>query len=181
MLTLTNPNIQLATIQDAKQLETLLNTAYRGETAKLGWTHEADLIAGDVRANEAMIMENFNANDSVFLKYLNSKNEIIGCVNLKKVEEKLYLGMFSVHPIQQGNGIGNHLLLAAEEYATHVGSNTIYMTVISLRNELINWYKTKGYKETGERQPFVEDAVTGTHLQQLEFMVLEKIILLQVP
>ena len=176
MPTFTNPNIHLATIEDAKQLETLLNTAYRGETAKLGWTHEADLIAGNVRVNEAMVLENLNTNNAVFLKYVNDNADIIGCVNLKQNEQKKYLGMFSVHPTQQGSGIGKQLLLAAEEYASHVGSNTIYMTVISLRTELINWYKAKGYNETGERQPFVEDAVTGSHLQKLEFMVLEKIL-----
>jgi ribosomal protein S18 acetylase RimI-like enzyme len=88
----------------------------------------------------------------------------------------LYLGMFSVQPTQQGSGVGKQLLLAAEEYATYLGISTIYMTVISLRTELINWYKTKGYKETGEKQPFVEDAVTGTHLQKLEFIVLQKML-----
>jgi GNAT superfamily N-acetyltransferase len=176
MPTFINPKIDIATIQDAKQLEILLNTAYRGETAKLGWTHEADLIAGNVRVNEAMIMENLNANNAVFLKYVDDKAEIIGCVNLKQNEGKLYLGMFSVQPTQQGSGIGKQLLLAAEEYAACIGSNTIYMTVISKRIELINWYKTKGYKETGEKQPFVEDAVTGRHLQKLEFIVLEKVL-----
>jgi N-acetylglutamate synthase-like GNAT family acetyltransferase len=176
MPTFTNPNILLATIQDAKKLENLLNTAYRGETAKLGWTHEADLIAGNVRVNEAMIIESINTNNAVFLKYVNAKAEIIGCVNLKQNEKKLYLGMFAVHPTQQASGIGKQLLFAAEEYASHIGINTIYMTVISKRIELINWYKTKGYKETGERQQFVEDAVTGAHLQQLEFIVLEKVL-----
>jgi ribosomal protein S18 acetylase RimI-like enzyme len=176
MLTFTNPNIFPATLQDAKQLETLLNTSYRGETAKLGWTHEADLIAGNVRVNEAMIMENLNTNNAVFLKYVNDKAEIIGCVNLKQNEDKLYLGMFGVHPTQQGSGIGKQLLLAAEEYAKYLGVNVIYMTVISLRTELIDWYKTKGYKETGERLPFVEDEITGVHLQHLEFIVLEKML-----
>jgi N-acetylglutamate synthase-like GNAT family acetyltransferase len=176
MLTYSNPHISLATIQDAKQLETLLNTAYRGETAKLGWTHEADLIAGNVRVNEAMVLGNLNTNNAVFLICVNDKGEIIGCVNLKQNEQKLYLGMFAVHPTQQGSGIGKQFLLAAEEYATYLGINTIYMTVISKRVELINWYKTKGYKETGERQPFEEDAVTGAHLQELEFMVLEKVL-----
>lgn len=174
MPTFSNLNLSLATPQDAKQLETLLNTAYRGETAKLGWTHEADLIAGNVRVNEAMVLENLNANNAVFLKYENNNAEIIGCVNLKQDENKLYLGMFAVHPTQQGSGVGKKLLLASEEYATHLGINTIYMTVISLRTELINWYKTKGYKETGEKEPFIEDAVTGIHLQELEFIMLEK-------
>jgi N-acetylglutamate synthase-like GNAT family acetyltransferase len=176
MLTYSNPHISLATMQDAKHLETLLNTAYRGETAKLGWTHEADLIAGNVRVNETMVLESLNTNNAEFLKYVNDNAEIIGCVNLRQNENKLYLGMFAVHPTQQGSGVGKQLLLAAEEYASHVGINAIYMTVISLRIELINWYKTKGYKETGEKEPFVEDAITGTHLKELEFMVLEKVL-----
>jgi hypothetical protein len=48
------------------------------------------------------------------------------------------------------------------------------MMVISARVELIDWYKRQGYKDTGERKPFIEDDLTGKHLQQLEFMVLEK-------
>jgi GNAT superfamily N-acetyltransferase len=176
MFIFTNLNIYLAIIADAKQIEILINTAYRSETAKLGWTHEADLIAGNVRVNDAMVLENLNAKDSVFLKYINEQNEIIGCVNLKQNENKLYLGMFSVQPMLQGNGVGKKLLLAAEEYAVHVGSNSIYMTVISLRTELIHWYKSKGYKETGEMQAFVEDAITGNHLQKLGFITLEKLL-----
>jgi ribosomal protein S18 acetylase RimI-like enzyme len=176
MISFTNPNISLASKQDVKQLETLINNAYRGETAKLGWTHEANLIAGNVRVNETMIMETFNSNNAVCLKYINGNKEIIGCVNLKRIVQKLYLGMFSVHPTQQGSGIGKQLLLAAEEYAAFIDSSTIYMTVISKRMELIDWYKSKGYIETGEKEPFIEDAVTGKHLQQLEFIVLEKVL-----
>jgi hypothetical protein len=48
--------------------------------------------------------------------------------------------------------------------------------VITVREELVNWYKRHGYVDTGERKPFEEDGVTGKHLQQLEFMVLEKSI-----
>jgi ribosomal protein S18 acetylase RimI-like enzyme len=48
------------------------------------------------------------------------------------------------------------------------------MTVISVRTELIAWYKRHGYQETGEIQPFIEDAISGKHLQPLEFLFLEK-------
>jgi hypothetical protein len=48
------------------------------------------------------------------------------------------------------------------------------MSVISVRKELIDWYKRHGYAETGERKPFVEDDLTGKHLQKLEFLILEK-------
>ena len=82
--------------------------------------------------------------------------------------------MFSVSPKSQRFGIGKQLLKAAEEYARHLQCRVIYMTVIIAREELINWYKRYGYKDTGERKPFAEDGLTGKHLQPLEFMVLEK-------
>jgi hypothetical protein len=47
---------------------------------------------------------------------------------------------------------------------------------MSVRSELIDWYKRRGYRDTGERKPFIEDSLTGKHLQPLEFMVMEKII-----
>ena len=48
------------------------------------------------------------------------------------------------------------------------------MTVISLRYELIEWYKRFGYIDTGERKAFKEDGKSGRHLQPLKFMVMEK-------
>ena len=50
------------------------------------------------------------------------------------------------------------------------------MSVISVRTELINWYKRYGYTDTGERKPFTEDGISGKHLKKLEFMILEKLI-----
>lgn len=170
-----NPNISIATKEDVLPLQVLLNKAYRGEESKKGWTTEANLIAGDVRTTEASVLEVLQKAGSVFVKY-NQNNELIGCVNLQLQENKLYLGMFSVLPTLQGGGIGKQLLFAAEEYAKSIHCNTIYMTVISVRTELINWYKKYGYAETGETIPFDEDGETGKHLQTLEFLVLEKML-----
>jgi len=100
----------------------------------------------------------------------------MGCVNLQQHDDKVYLGMLSVSPQLQGAGIGKKLLKAAEEYTLQVNGKAVYMTVISVRTELINWYERYGYKDTGERKPFTEDGVSGTHLQPLEFMVMEKLI-----
>ena len=82
--------------------------------------------------------------------------------------------MFSVSPQLQGGGIGKKLLQAAEEYGRHLQMKAIYMSVISRRTELINWYMRHGYADTGERKPFIEDGITGKHLKPLEFMILEK-------
>jgi len=169
-----NTAIAVATLNDIPSLLVLLNSAYRGETSKQGWTTEAHLIAGNVRTDKNNLTEIINQPGSIMLKYTSASEEIIGCVNLQQHNNKIYLGMFSVSPHLQGGGIGKQLLFSAEEYARHNHSNSIYMTVISVRSELIEWYKRNGYVDTGERKDFKEDGLTGKHLQALEFMVLEK-------
>jgi ribosomal protein S18 acetylase RimI-like enzyme len=174
MISFTNTNIQIAELKDATALTILLNSAYRGESSKKGWTTEAHLIAGDVRTNDEQVVDVIKTAGSVMLKYIDEKNKIIGCVNLQKHGNKIYLGMFSVFPEMQGSGIGKKILQAAEEYTLQSSCSIIYMTVISARTELIDWYKRHGYVDTNERKPFVEDDVTGKHLEQLTFAVLEK-------
>ncbi len=174
MFSFFNTKIEFATDADIDAIKHLLNNAYRGEESKRGWTTEADLIAGDTRTNEAMLKEVMQQSGSVFLIYKDKQQNLIGCVNLQQHDDKIYLGMFSVLPQMQRGGIGKKLLHAAEEYALHLNKKAIYMSVISLRTELINWYMRHGYADTGERKPFVEDAITGKHLRPLEFMMLEK-------
>lgn len=169
-----NACITVATLNDIPSLLILLNSAYRGESSKQGWTTEAHLIAGDVRTDEKSLSEVINQPGSVMLKYTDASGEIIGCVNLQQYSNKTYLGMLSVSPHLQGAGIGKQLLSAAEEYAKYHQFDFIYMTVISVRTELINWYKRHGYYDTGKRKDFQEDGLTGKHLQLLEFIVLEK-------
>jgi ribosomal protein S18 acetylase RimI-like enzyme len=174
MYTFSNPNIAIAAIADIPAIAYLLNSAYRGETSKKGWTTEAHLIVGETRTNEANIKEIMEQKGSVFLKYTNGPQEIIGCVNLQQQDNKLYLGMLSVDPQLQGGGVGKQLLQAAEEYGRYVHCTAIYMSVISIRTELVQWYERHGYKDTGERISFKEDELIGKPLQPLEFMIMEK-------
>lgn len=167
-------HLRKATEPDVKQIVQLLNNAYRGESAKKGWTNEAHLISGEIRTNEQTIVQLINQPGSVFLTCTNIHHQLIGCVNLQKHKHKLYLGMLAVSPHFQRAGIGKILLLAAEEHAKTINCDTIYMTVISVRTELIDWYKKHGYSDTGVRKAFPEDDITGKHLQELEFAVLEK-------
>jgi ribosomal protein S18 acetylase RimI-like enzyme len=171
-----NPHITIAGSAAIAAIKDLLNNAYRGDSSKQGWTTEADLIAGNTRTDESTVQQVMEQDGSVFLIYTGDEQKITGCVNLQQHGDKIYLGMFSVSPQLQGGGIGKQLLKAAEEYAQHVQCVAIYMTVISVRTELINWYKRHGYTDTGERKPFIEDGLNGKHLQALEFMVLEKSI-----
>ena len=168
--------VTYATNNDIPELVDLMNSAYRGERSQKGWTSEAHLIAGEVRTDANNLKDVMSKEGSVFLKYLAKDGKILGCLNLQQHPRGVYLGMFSVDPDQQGAGIGKQLLLAAESHARTVGSPAIYMYVISLREELINWYKRYGYLETGEKVPFPEDNLTGKHLQPLEFIILEKLM-----
>ncbi|MBI5371340.1 MAG: GNAT family N-acetyltransferase [Sphingobacteriales bacterium] len=169
-----DPHISIATQQDIPAIVDLLNSAYRGESSRKGWTTEADLIAGERRTDEKNLLDIMKQEGSVFLKYEQPEGKIIGCVNLQKQANRIYLGMFSVSPALQGAGTGKKILLAAEEYTRSVQCHSIFMSVISVRAELISWYQRHGYADTGQRKPFFEDELTGKHLRKLEFIILEK-------
>lgn len=169
-------NITIADLNDIIYLVPLINSAYRGETAKKGWTYESDLISGTIRIDDDGIKELLNDPNSVFLKYTSSEQQIIGCVYLQKQEDKLYLGMLTVSPHLQGGGIGKKLLEAAEVHAHKVQCDSIIMRVITLRKELINWYERHGYIDSGKFEPFPENSPYGQPLQKLVFKILKKTV-----
>ncbi len=165
--------VTLATEKDIPALNVLVNSAYRGETSKQGWTTEADLLGG-IRTDNESLKEMIQNPDACFLKYEEEK-KILGCVYLKKENNKIYLGMLTVSPQLQNKGIGKILLKTSEEEARKQNCSAIFMTVISQRTELINWYKKHGYVDTGEKKPFPEnDPRFGIPKTKLEFIVLEK-------
>jgi ribosomal protein S18 acetylase RimI-like enzyme len=168
-----NENISSATIGDIPSLLKLINSAYRGESARKGWTHESDLVDGNIRTDANSLKEMIENPISVILKYT-SGDEIMGSVYLEKQDHKLYLGMLAVSPDIQAQGIGKELMSAAEEHAQKMNCSIIYMTVITVRNKLIAWYERKGYSQTGETKPFPNDGRFGMPLQPIEFIVMEK-------
>ena len=169
-----NTLISTAGETDIPALVALVNSAYRGETSRQGWTTEADLLDG-LRTDQKAMQELIRKPGSVILKYTDDANQLIGCVNLQQQEDKLYLGMLTVSPNLQGAGIGKILLLASEAYAVKNNFSTIVMSVISIRQELIAWYERHGYKRTGQMKPFpTGDPSFGIPRQPLEFIFLEK-------
>ncbi len=165
--------ITKASLNDISGLNILINSAYRGETSKKGWTTEANLLEGS-RTDAAELAEILENPKNTLLKYTD-QGVIIGTVLLIEKETQLYLGMLTVSPELQNSGLGKKLLQAAENHALALGLNRIVMTVISVRAELIAWYERQGYVDTGAREAFplihAEGIIGG---QALEFMVLEK-------
>ncbi len=161
--------------EDTQELSVLVNAAYRGDSGRQGWTTEADLIDGS-RTDAELLKSVIETPGSIILKYVEN-GKIIGCAELRKEEDKLYLGMLTVNPTIQGKGIGKDLLKASENEARKQNCHTIFMNVLTQRKELIDWYVRHGYSDTGKRKPFAfTDPRFGFPKQPLEFMIMEKVI-----
>jgi ribosomal protein S18 acetylase RimI-like enzyme len=142
-----------ATIGDAPALVALVNSAYRGESSKAGWTTEADLLDGQ-RIDVEALTETIATPGNVILLYVQDQAPV-ACVHLERTGEDCYLGMLTVRPTTQGLGLGGKLLEVAERWAIeHWSSRKMHMAVIEQRIELIAWYERHGYRRTGERKPF---------------------------
>lgn len=163
-----------ATEEDIPAIEQLVNGAYRGDSSRKGWTTEADLLDGIRTSKESLRAMIHNPNAQILID--KEARLLRGCVYLEQKGNDLYLGMLTVSPGIQATGIGKKLLLAAEQIAQDRGCRAVTMTVITLRHELIAWYERRGYKATGQVEPFPDDPRFGIQKQPLEFMVMEKVL-----
>lgn len=128
-----------------------------------------------IRTDEEAIKDSIEKENAAILKYENEQGALHGCVYLEKQVDQLYLGMLTVAPQLQGSGIGKQLLQASEAHAREQHCTAIIMSVISIRQELIQWYERHGYWQTGNTKPFpMNDPRFGIPKQHLEFLVLEK-------
>ncbi len=166
--------ISAASTNDIPVLVPLINSAYRGEASRKGWTTEADLLEGDLRTDAPTLLETMNKPGAAILKCTSEEGVIIGCVYLQKEERGLYLGMLTVSPELQAAGIGKQLLAAASIHAKENDCPVIFMGVISLRHELIAWYERHGYHLTGKTKPLPDDHRFGIPTQPMEFALMEK-------
>jgi ribosomal protein S18 acetylase RimI-like enzyme len=164
--------ITQATKDDIPGLNKLVNSAYRGDSSRKGWTTEANLLDG-IRTDPEALEDMMEQPGAVILKCADIEGRLFGCVFLRKTEQQLYLGMLTVSPERQGAGIGKKLLKASEAYARQHNCDRVVMSVISVRHELIEWYQRHGYSATGETAPFPNDPRFGIPKQPLEFIMME--------
>ena len=169
-------SIATSTEHDIPALLHLINRAYRGEASKKGWTTEANLLQGDLRTDAGGLAELLHREHAVILKYHDDAGNLTGCVFLEKHGDRLYLGMLSVDPALQAQGIGKQLLAAASEHALQTGCRSIYMRVLSQRHELIAWYERHGYARNGETQPYEGPPKFGIPTEPLVFDIMEKMV-----
>ena len=168
--------LEPVTEPDLPEVHRHIERAYRGDTARAGWSHEADLLTGPRTSVEELT--ELLADPSHHLLCWRDDGRIRAVVLLADKGGGLaYVGMVTVDPDLQAQGVGKHLLAAAERHAgEQFGATRIEMQVFSTRRELIAFYERRGYRPTGERRPFPyeEAPEAGALRDDLEFVVLEK-------
>jgi GNAT superfamily N-acetyltransferase len=139
---------------DVPAVVDLVQSAYRGEPSRAGWTTEADLLDGQ-RTDAAAVLAIVHADGSELL-IAEDDGQLVGCCQLEhRAGAVAYFGMFSVRPGLQGHGVGREILARAEQLARQDwGVATMVMTVLAPRLELIAWYERRGYLRTSQTSPF---------------------------
>lgn len=165
-----------AQINDIEQVIQLVNSAYRGESSKFGWTTEADLLDG-LRTDNEEIMR-LLADDGSIILVCKAEEKVLGSVHLQYMDDCVEIGMFAVWPQRQGLGIGKQLLHQAELMASQTWPiKRLQMAVISCRHELLAFYNRRGYHDNGGSKPFPVNPLLWTpKVQNLEFTLLEKML-----
>lgn len=150
-----------ATPVEASSICALVNSAYRGESSKKGWTTEADLLGGQRVDVDGLLEVISSPHRSILLLKRQVTGQIAACVSLDFSleacdgrERACYLGMLTVDPNLQAAGIGKRLMRDAEKTARARGAEIMLISVIQLRTELIDWYRRHGYQPLGKTKPF---------------------------
>ena len=167
---------RLATLADIDALVALVNSAYRGDSSRAGWTTEADLLDGMRIDPERLHAATADDADNVILVH-EDEGHLVACVHLDRTGSSCYLGMLTTLPTRQGSGLGRAMIEQAELFARdRWGSTSMEMTVLTLRPELVAWYERRGFVKTDERKPFPygDDKWGLPKTADLEFYVLRK-------
>ncbi|WP_372347124.1 GNAT family N-acetyltransferase [Streptomyces sp. KL116D] len=142
-----------AVTADADALVALVESAYRGDDSRAGWTTEADILEGQ-RTDPQGVLDVIE-NPGSRLLTVERDGTIVACCQLEHRDDHAYFGMFAVSPALQGAGLGKVIIAEAERFVRETwGVREMHMTVISVREELIAWYERRGYRRTGKMSPF---------------------------
>ncbi|MFF0970413.1 GNAT family N-acetyltransferase [Streptomyces sp. NPDC003703] len=149
----TAPVFRDATDADVEALVALIESAYRGDASRAGWTTEADILHGQ-RTDPQGVLDVIASPDSRLLT-VERDGCVVACCQLEHRGDHAYFGMFAVSPALQGAGLGKLIIAEAERQVREVwGVTEMHMTVISVREDLIAWYERRGYRRTGRMSPF---------------------------
>jgi len=162
---------RFARAEDADAIVALVESAYRGESSRAGWTTEADLLDGQ-RTDRGDVLQALSTDASrIVLAHPapeasgaeqarpagdHALPELLGSVLVQRDRAgSAHIGMFAVRPTLQSRGLGSALLEEAERVAREeLRATRAEMTVIEQRVDILAWYQRRGYRPTGATEPF---------------------------
>jgi ribosomal protein S18 acetylase RimI-like enzyme len=164
-----------ARADDAEAIVALVESAYRGDASRAGWTTEADMLDGRRTGADDVLAQIARPHSVILLA--EQTGRLVACAHVAVEDGAGYFGMFSVTPGLQGGGVGKVVLAEAERVARDdLGMASMRMTVIDIRDELIAFYERRGYRRTGIKKPFPygDERFGLPRRADLRFEVLEK-------
>ena len=130
--------IRVAGASDISAIISVVNAAYAME----------EFLAG-MRTDEERLAKTMER--GVMLVAVEVSSKIVGTIHVQVEGSRGYFGMLAVEPGWQGAGIGRQMVSAAEDYCRERGGECLDIDVLSLRPDLLDFYKKLGYVETGTR------------------------------
>jgi len=165
--------LHVACEADAKEIAALVNKAYRPTSQYAGWTHEANLIAGE-RTSTEQVRSLLHLQSTILLLRLGQ--EIVACVHVQNSQSGAYIGMLATNPAMQAQGLGKQMLRHAEAYAIdHYDVSVLKISVLTSRPELLAFYERRGYVLTGQVEEYPVSAGVGQpRIAGIQLLSLEK-------
>jgi ribosomal protein S18 acetylase RimI-like enzyme len=164
---------------DYAEIIDLANLAYRGrEGAVASWNIEKGIVGGQ-RLDDSLLREELAAkpNGALLVYREDSTGSLLGTAWLNPESVDVWsMGLLTVRPELQNQHLGRGLLAAAEGYASDRGAKRMRIGVLQVRDTLIAWYERRGYRATGETEPYPsDDPRFGTPLREnLHFLIMDK-------
>jgi len=121
---------------DATAVVDLINLAY---------VVESHFVSGP-RIEEAAVSKRIAASEVLILR---EGGQLVATAHVHVDGDCGHLGLVSVHPDQQGKGLGRRIIDAAETAAMKNGADRMHLQVVNLRTELPDFYRRLGYVERG--------------------------------
>jgi hypothetical protein len=115
----TNPNpdktrpagpvgLRYATADDTASIVTLIQSAYRGETSRTGWTTETDLLDSP-RTDQASVTAAITSTTIRILLTVSPHGQLTGCAQIRRGPDTMaHFRPFAVDPRRQGTGSANN-------------------------------------------------------------------------
>ncbi|ATY63526.1 Acyl-N-acyltransferase [Cordyceps militaris] len=151
---------RLATMDDAPRLRALIEHAFSTNDPRPGWTGDAALASQYTMELEQMKADLAMPGVVTFAVLAAAGGDIIASVNVgRRGADTGRIGNLIVHDAYQRSGVGGQVLAYAEAYCQREwGVTSMSLNALSSRTALLAWYRSRGYRATGETSAFPRGA-----------------------